>query len=153
MLLNLVIRNPIVIQFSRSPQHSCHRFLFFLGSSFFFFAFYLVVHPPCNAETDSCLQPYNPFHFYRIGTQVDANIHKAFACMYLSNFICTVVEEWIHGYLCLGCFSSSTHFDLVTSRARMVWRHWVLVFAHDRYSHARNCIGLLSNTGLFSFHW
>ena len=33
--------------------------------------------------------------------------------------------------------------------ARKVWRHCGLVFRHDRYSHARNCIGLLSNTGLF----
>ena len=28
-------------------------------------------------------------------------------------------------------------------------RLWVLVFAHDRYCHAGNCIGLPSNTGLF----
>ena len=33
--------------------------------------------------------------------------------------------------------------------AQKVWRLWVLVFGHDRYSHAGNCIGLLSNTGLF----
>ena len=66
-----------------------------------------------------------------------------------SNNICTVVEEWHHGYFCLGYFFSSTHFDLVTLRAQNVWWLWVLVFAHDRYSHAENCIGLLSNTGLF----
>ena len=30
-----------------------------------------------------------------------------------------------------------------------VWRLWVLVFAHDRHSHAGNCIGLPSNIGFF----
>ena len=33
--------------------------------------------------------------------------------------------------------------------AQKVWRQCVLVFARDRYSHAGNYIGLLSNTGLF----
>ena len=69
-----------MIHFSR--QHSCHRFLFFVGSSSFS-AFYLVV--PCTAETDTCLQPNKPFHFYRIGTRADASVHKAFAYRYLSN--------------------------------------------------------------------
>ena len=63
--------------------------------------------------------------------------------------ICTVVEEWRRGYFCHGYFSSSTHFDLVTRMARKVWRHSVSVLLHDRHSHAGNCIGLLSNTGLF----
>ena len=53
-----------------------------------------------------------------------------------------------HGYFCLGYIFSSTHFDLVRSMARKVWRQCVLVFGHDRYSHAGNCIGFLSNTGL-----
>ena len=55
----------------------------------------------------------NPFHFHRIDTQTDANIHKTFAWRYLSNNICTVVEESLQGYFCLWYFSSSTHFDLV----------------------------------------
>ena len=46
-------------------------------------------------------------------TREDAHIHKTIACKYLSNNICTVVKEWHHGYLCLGNFSSSTHYDLV----------------------------------------
>ena len=33
--------------------------------------------------------------------------------------------------------------------AQKVWRHCVLVFGHDRCSHAGNCIGLLANTGLY----
>ena len=79
--------------------------------------------------------------------------HKAIACRCPSNKICTVVGEWHHGCLRLGYFFSSTHFDLVTRMARKVWRHCGLVFGHDRYSHAGNCIGLPSNTALFSFHW
>ena len=41
------------------------------------------------------------------------NVHKSIAYKYLSNNVCTIVEEWIHGYFCLGYFSSSTHSDLV----------------------------------------
>ena len=37
------------------------------------------------------------FILYRIGTRADANIHKTFACTYVSNNICTVVREWHHG--------------------------------------------------------
>ena len=54
-----------------------------------------------------------------------------------------------HGYFCLGYFSSSTHVYLVRRMAQKVWRFSVSVFGHDRLSHAGNCIGLLSNTGLF----
>ena len=49
----------------------------------------------------------------------------------------------------LGYFFSSTHFDPATLMAQKVWRHCGLVIGHDRYSHARHCVGLLSNTGLF----
>ena len=49
----------------------------------------------------------------KMGTREDANIHKAFACEYPSKNIYTVVQEWTHGYFCLGYFSSSTHFYLV----------------------------------------
>ena len=115
--------------------HNSYSILVIAFSSFWqvalFLAFYLVVHQPCNAETGTCLQPYNPFHVKRIGTRADANIHKTFACRYLSNNICTVVEVWHHGYFCLGYFSASTHFYLVKGLARKVWRQCVLVFAHD----------------------
>ena len=60
--------------------------------------FDLVVHRTCNAETDTCLQPYNPCHFDRNGNRADANIHKTFANRNLSNNLCTVVEEWTHGH-------------------------------------------------------
>ena len=51
---------------SSSSQHSRRRFLFFLGIVALFRLF-LVFHQPYDAETDTCPQPYNPFHFYRIG--------------------------------------------------------------------------------------
>ena len=68
---------------------------------------------------------------------------------YLSKNICTDVEEWTHGYFCLGYFSSSTHFDLVIRLAQKAWRQCVLVFVHDVGLRDGNCIGLLANTGLF----
>ena len=89
------------------------------------------------------------FIFDRIGTPADANGHKTFSCRYLSNNISTVVDEWTHGDFCLGCFSSSTHFGLVTRLAQKAWRQCVVVFVYDRFYHAGNCIRLLSNTGLF----
>ena len=117
-----------MIHFSQEPQHSCHRFLFIFGSGSLS-VFQLVVHQPLNAETRTCLQPHKPFNFQRIGTRADANIHKTFARKYLSIDICTVVEEWTHGYFCLGYFMSSTHFDIVIRLAQRVWRQCVLVFA------------------------
>ena len=89
------------------------------------------------------------FIFNRIGTRADANIHKAISCKYISNSICTVVEESYQSDFCLWRFFSSTHFEIVSLMAQKVWRLWVQVFAHDRYSHAENCTGLPSNTGLF----
>ena len=86
----------------------CHRYCFLFEKPTRPSAFYLVVHQPCTAETDTCLQPGNPFLFYTIGTRADANLHKAFAYRYLSDKICTVVGEWTDGYFCLGYFSSST---------------------------------------------
>ena len=89
------------------------------------------------------------FMFKRLGTRADAKNNEAIAYRYLSNSICTVVGEWHHGYFCLGYFSSSTHFDLVKRMAQKVWRLSVSVLVHDHYSHAGNCTGLPSNTGLF----
>ena len=139
----------LVIHFSQQPQHSCHRFLFVLESSSFW-AFSLVVHQPCNAENRHLSQALQPIFLSRIGTQADANIHKTFACKYLSNNICKfVVEEWTHGYFCLGYFSSSTHFDLVIRLAQKAWRQCVLVYVHGLGFRDGTCIGLLADTGLF----
>ena len=111
-------------------------------------AFILAVRQSSDAGIDTYPLLCTRFHLHRIGTRADANTHKAISCKYPSN-ICTVVGEWHHGYLCLRYFFSSTHFDLVTRVARKVWRQCVLVFAHDLGLRAGNCIGLLSNTGLF----
>ena len=134
--------------FLQLPQHSCLHFLFFLGSGLSS-AFYLVVHQPCNEETDTCLLTYNPFLLCKIGTWANANLHKAFACKYPSDNIYTIFEEWTHGYCCLGYFSSSTHFYLVKGLAPKVWRLCVLVLAHDLGYRGGNCNGHLANTGLF----
>ena len=102
----------------------------FLGSVFFFCFFWLFINRVMRKQTlVSSLR--TRFTFYRIGIRSDANIHNAFACRYLSNNICTVVEEWTHGNFCLGYFSSSTHNDLVIRLDQRVWRQCVLVFVHD----------------------
>ena len=72
--------------------------LFFLGSSLSS-SFGLLVHQPCNEETNTRLLTCNAFLFDKIGTRADATIHKAFACKCPSNNIYTVVEEWTHGCL------------------------------------------------------
>ena len=111
--------------------------------------FCLVVHQPYDAGKNALPRLCNPFLFCKIDTREDANIHKAIACQCLSKNICTFVGEWTHDYFCLGYFSSSTHFYLVKRMARKVWRHCGLVVGHARYSHAGNCIGIPSKTGLF----
>ena len=63
--------------------------------------------------------------------------------------ICTVVEDWHHGYFCLGYFFSSTHFNLVTLMSLKALRQCVLVFVYDVGYRAGNCNGLLANTDLF----
>ena len=96
-LPSLALHNQIVIHFPQEPQHSCHRCLFFLGFGLLFGCF---VNLTMRKQTlVSSLT--NPFQFERIGTRADANIHKTFAYSYLSNNICTVVEEWTHGYFLL----------------------------------------------------
>ena len=144
MFPSLARRNPFVVQFSQQPQHSCRRFLCFCGGmvAFLWLLVWLFVNLMMREQT------LIPFLFCRIDIREDAHIHKAISCKYLSNNICTVVEELHHGYFCLGYFFSSTHFDLVSLMAQKVWRLSVSVFVHDRYSHAGNCIGLLSNTGV-----
>ena len=143
MHLNLVIHNPTEIQSSPKPQHSC---LFFLGCSSVS-GFYLVVHQPCDAETRTCLQPYNPFHFIelalgrlpiftrrsRAGTSqiISARLSKNGPLVTFASDTC-----------------SSTHFYLVKGLARKVWRHVCSGFC------ARS-LGLVAETatGLPCEHW
>ena len=149
MTPSLARRNPIVVHFSQQRQHFCRRLLFLCGNGSLSLAFCLVVHQLYDAGTNTCHRLCNPFLFCKIDTREDANTHKANSCKYLSNNICTVIEESHQGSICLGYFFSSTHFDLVTQRAQMVWRLSVSVFVHDRYSHAGNCICLPLNIGFF----
>ena len=145
VLLNLVIHNPIVKHFSQEPQHSCRRFLFFLDAcSFSAFFFWLFINLFRRKQT-LLFSLTTTFIFNRIGTrggcQYSQGDPRANTFQMISG---TVVEEWQPLVtFCLGYFSSSTHFDLVIRLAQKVWRHCVLVFAHDRYSHAGNCTGLL----------
>ena len=97
--------------------------------------------------TDICLLLCIPNQFCKIDIREDANSYNVISYKYLSNYICTVVEEFCQSDFCLGYFSSSTHFDLVIRLAQKAWRQCVLVFAHDLGSRGGNCIGLLSNTG------
>ena len=83
MHLNLVIHNPIVIHFSQELQHFVVAFSSFIGIVALFRLFIWLFINLMNAEIDTCLQPYNPFHFSIIGTRANANIHKMFVCKYL----------------------------------------------------------------------
>ena len=69
-----------------------------------------------------------------------------------SNSICTDVEEWHHGYFCLGYFFSSTHFDLGTRMAQKVWRHGGLVFCARSSLSCRKLRWSPFEHWTFSFH-
>ena len=77
-------------------------------------------------------------------------MHFYLSYKYLSRSICAV-EESCQGYSRLWHFFLSTRFCLVSLMAQKMWRLSVSVFVHDRYSHAGNCTGLPSKTGLFLF--
>ena len=101
-------------------------------------------------ETDTRLLLCIPIQFYRIDIREDANTHKVILYKYLSNRICTVVEEFCQSDFCLWRFCFSTCFYLVSlNLAQRVVRLSVSVLVHDHHSHAGNCTGLPSNTGLF----
>ena len=140
--LNLVTHDPIVIHFF----HNSYSILVVAFSSFWevaLFRLFLVVHQPCNAETDTCLELHNPFHFSRIGTRADANIHKTCKCRFPSTHICTVVEEWTQGYFCLGYFSSSTH----TSTS---WCGWLRRCGGSVFWFLRAILGFVTETAMVS---
>ena len=103
-------------------------------------ALYFVVHQPCDAETDTCLQPYNPCHFF---------IELAIERMPIFSRRSRASTFQIISLLLPRNFSSSTLFDLVKRLAQKVWRQCVLVFVHDLGFRDGNCIGLFANTGLF----
>ena len=151
MLPSFARHNPSEIQFSQ--EHSCRRSLFFCGNSSLSLAFCLVLHQPYDAGTNIYPGLCSPLLFCEIDTREDANVHKAIACKYLSNNICTVVEEWTHGYLCLGCFSSSTLFDLVTRMAQKVWRHLWSGFCARSLLSCRKLQQSPFEHWPFSFHW
>ena len=53
------------------------------------------------AGTDSCPLLCIPIQFYNIDIREDANVHKGTSCKYLSDSICTVVEEFCQSDFCL----------------------------------------------------
>ena len=76
------------------------------------------------------------FSFYRIDIQDDANTHKVISYKYLSNSICTVVEEFCQSDLCLWRFFFSAYLYLVSLMAQRVEQLSVSVLVHDHHSHA-----------------
>ena len=95
-------------------------------------------------------QPYNPFHFYRIGTPCGCQYsqRRSRAGTYQIKSA-RLSKNGTRITFCLGYFSSSTHFDLVIRLAQMVWRQCVLRFCSRSWSRGGNCNGLLVNTGRF----
>ena len=122
--LNLVTHNPIARQFTRSTSFLSSLSL--LGNSSFS-ALYLVVHQPCDAETDTCLQPYNPVSLLKNrqsgGSQHSQDVRVQLPLKKVSALL---TKNGTHGYFCLGYFSSR-HFDLRARLAQKAWRQCVLV--------------------------
>ena len=105
----------------------------FAGIKKHLFGFFLVVHQPCDAETNTYPHLSIPLQFLKLTFgRMPILTTRSRASTFQKP--CTVVEEWHLGYFCLGYFTSPTHHNLATLMARKVWRLWVLVFAHDRFS-------------------
>ena len=140
MLSNLTRRIPITRQFSQYSQHSCRFFLFFCENSSLSLTLCLITDQASDVWTNTYLRLYSPFLFVECFTREDVNIHMTIACKFLSNNICTIVEDWYHDYFWLEYFSSSTHIGLVTRMTQNVWRHCVLIF------YARSLLSCRKNT-------
>ena len=148
MLPSLARRNPAVVQFSQQPQHFCRRFLFFCGNSAFLWLFvWLFINLMMREQT---LIPGSAprFCFVKL-TFGSMPIFTRRSRASTLQIISARLSENGTMVTFASDTSSSTHFDLVTRMAQKAWRHCGLVFVHDRYSRAGNCIGLHSNTGLF----
>ena len=147
MALSLRRHIPIVVQFVIHNCFSTFVFAFTVLEDLFrpfnWLLFNLVVWE--QTLVFFCI----PILFCRIDIRENANNHKVISYKYLSNSIWTVVKEFCQGYFCLRHSFLATYFYLVSWMAQKVWRLLVSVFVHDRYSHAGNCTGLPSNTGLF----
>ena len=148
---NRVVHNPIVILFFTTATAFFSSISLHVGSDFSWVLFGLFINL-LMCKFKKCVQLYTRFQLKRIDIRAAANIHKtrSRACTF-SNNICTVVEEWTHGYFCQGYFSSSTHFNLVL--ARKVCRQCVLVFAHDLWASWRKLHLSPRENWPFSFHW
>ena len=93
MTPSLARHNPIVVEFFTIAAAILSS-PFFLGENGRFVStFCLVVRQPYDDGTNAYHQFYIPFLLCRIDIREHANIHKAISCKYLSNSICTVVEE------------------------------------------------------------
>ena len=130
---NLVIHNPTLICFPQQPQHSCHRFLFFLVKYALFWLFiWLFINLAMRKQTLVSSRTTR-FHFlnkwHSGGCQYSQSVRVQKTSQILSAR--RFMEEWSHGYFCLGFFSSSTHFDLVIRLAQKAWRHCFLAFVRD----------------------
>ena len=87
-----------------TPQEHAQlaHFLFFFGNGRFFWGWlfvWLLINLMMREQT--LISGFAArFDCYRIDIREDANTHKAIACKYVSNSVCTVVEECHHGYFC-----------------------------------------------------
>ena len=132
--------------------HNSHSAFVFTFSSFweaFLRPFYLVVHQPCNEETNTRLLTLQPvFDFIRMALGRMPLFTRRSRAGTSQMIPARSSKNGPMVTFCLGYFSSSTHVDLVMRLARKVWRQCVLIFAHDLGFHAGNCNGLLANAGL-----
>ena len=131
-----LIHNSTVAHFSQSLLHFCHHL------------FRLFVPQPSSAETSTLRRIYNPIQTHRIGIREDANTHTATASTFQEVFARLSIEL---PRLAIASDVSLfvTQFCLLVLVAAQRLARLLVSVLHDRYSHARNCIGLPLNTAFF----
>ena len=118
MLPSLARHNPMVVHFSKCTT-ALYSSLSLLLLEWAFFGFFVwLFTKPHDAGTYIHLSGFaTRFCFVKLTLGRMQIFRKRWRANAFSNYICRVVKEWHHGYFRHGYFFSSTHFDLVTSRA------------------------------------
>ena len=145
MLPSLARRNPIVVQISQQPQHSCRHFLFFCGNRWPFFGFLFSCSSTLWCGNKKLIPGFaSPFLFCKIGTRAE--------CQHSQSDRVQVLFKWyLHGYRRMAplvTFAMDTSFLRHTSTS---WQEWLRRCGGSVFWFLRTIVTLMPETAMVSF--